>query len=190
MLEILALTPLLLLSLILTGLGDIIYKQDEKLEATFSPDTNLFAPYLAANNVLRTKLSFRRMPYTDIPQASHTRYGIAIGNNFKLLRYATKGPNPSGMQYNFGAGMIEQSDYDNALDIIGWDGLIRSELSFTITDSLALRLGVFHISGHISDEYLEKVDRKRWSYARNEVNIAISYNLFHNYRTYFEAKSE
>ena len=188
MLQILALPPILFCLMMFSGIADKFYSNKaSKPKFVFSPDSALFSEYLAGKNFPRNRLGVRKFDFTDIFHAGKLRYGISLGGRFKLIRYATEESNPKGLQWNFSAGMNQQTDLEEGLDVIGWDGIMRSETTFTITDKLTFKFGVFHISGHIGDEYLEKVKRKRKSYARNEIILALSYNPIMKLRSFLEA---
>ncbi len=186
MLEILAIPPILFCLLMFSGALDLLYSTKD-LKYTFSPTQEFFPSYLAGKITPRNTLSVRTLPYTDIVHAGKLRYGIGLGGQFKIMKYTTQEPAPRGMQFNFSASMTAQTDLEEGLDVIGWDGVMLSETAFSIGKSSFLKFGVFHISGHIGDEYLQKVKRKRQSYARNELTVAISHHFFYNFRTYFES---
>lgn len=80
------------------------------------------------------------------------------------------------LYYSFGGGLYHQFDLTRGLDGIGYNGTILSTLTIS-SIHIDLDLTVKHLSGHLSDEYVENTGQKRLSYARNEYLLAMRYHL-------------
>lgn len=120
----------------------------------------------------KSSLSILKVPHTSDTTVGDERYALMLGNVFPLFesRYSSY-----SLYYSFGGGLYHQFDLTRGIDGVGYNGSILSTLtaSFTYFD---FDLTVKHLSGHLSDEYVENTGQKRLSYARNEYLMAMRYH--------------
>lgn len=108
-----------------------------------------------------------------IPHTSEIRAISSIGG---IIPIAQSG----NLQLNFGASFYNHADLKNSVDIIGWDGIILSDISYKYSDKLGLRLASTHFSGHLGDEFIKRSGWERVSYSRNETSLELWSKPFEN----------
>ncbi len=135
----------------------------------FGPTTFLYPRYIA--DPRRPTLSVTRVEASksEITGAGKSRWDIRIGQRFGLARFFCNNDVDHGFQIDAEMGFSGQFEGDKSRDNIGWDGLYGVHLTWFGHQDVALRLGWFHDSSHIGDEFIEKTGRKRISYTREKL---------------------
>ena len=151
-----------------------------------SPITDLYPRYIADPRRPGFGIMYMHFPTSQIPSAGADRAEIRIGGTYGLVRVHPDEDPARGVQLDIMANFIGQFDLDHALDNIGWDGLYGLVFSWGNGDGLALKLGTFHDSSHVGDEYAERTGRTRIGYTREEVVAGISRQVTKKWRIYAE----
>ena len=99
-----------------------------------------------------------------------------LGESFPLFSQLFEG---FRVDYQLAGGVYHQFDLSQSLDGLGYDGSIFSTVTLK-KDSLAFDFAVFHLSGHLGDEYVSETKRARLEYSRNEALMALRWqnNVF------------
>lgn len=151
------------------------------------PATDLFPRSIADPRRSGFSVTYRHYGRSEIADAGSNRLGIRMGGSYGLLRVHPAGEPDRGYQLDVGANFLGQFDLDHALDNIGWDGLYHLSLAWSDGEGLALKLGTFHDSSHVGDEYAERTGRTRVGYTREEVVLGASRAFSRQWRLYAEA---
>jgi hypothetical protein len=119
-----------------------------------------------------------------IEDAGESRFALRLGGRFGVLRL---GRDDRALQLGIEAGFASHFDNDVDQDNIGWDGHYGLTLTAGHGETLAWKVGLFHTSAHVGDEYAERTSRRRIGYTREEVLAGLSYRLAPRLRAYFES---
>ncbi|WP_068260778.1 DUF1207 domain-containing protein [Rubripirellula obstinata] len=98
-----------------------------------------------------------RMSLTVFQDDNDGRFWDAVlGGRFGLLRYGTGGAsNPRGVQWDLQGAVLTRLDMDHSQDVESMDYRFGTEI--TAADGpWAMKLGYFHVSSHVGDEYIER----------------------------------
>jgi len=150
------------------------------------PPTNFYPVYIADPRRPQMAAMVLFMQETEIPEAGDLRFGIRLGGTPGLVRFHPENDPSRGLQIDIEGGFYGQFDIDASLDIIGWDGLYGLYAAYKPRPELAFRFGARHDSAHVGDEYIEKTDRERIRYTREELIVGISWAFARQWRTYAE----
>jgi opacity protein-like surface antigen len=123
---------------------------------------------------------------TAIFDSSDTRTGLKAGGRFGVFRTDPATPGGRSWQVSLDAGLDAQFDSYQKLDNIGWDGNYGLTLTTASGSRWSFKLGLLHLSGHVGDEYAERVGRERIDYSREEVALGVAYRLGRGWRAYAE----
>jgi hypothetical protein len=118
-----------------------------------------------------------------------TLLDATLGGRFGILRYVnnTKGPFRRGVQLDFEGSAQVRLDMDNEHDVRSVDFRAGVPLSFSF-GRLQTRIGYYHNSSHLGDEFLIKnpgYDRK--NYVRDVLLLGAAYWVTDSTRVYGEA---
>ena len=113
---------------------------------------------------------------TGIYDSTDARTGLSVGGRFGFFRLDPAYPGGRSWQLSLDAGLKAQFDSYNKLDNVGWDGNYGLSLT-TASGPLALRVGIFHTSAHVGDEYAERTGRTRIDYTREEAALGVAWRL-------------
>jgi hypothetical protein len=160
------------------------YKLGWNKSITIFPVTDLYPSYIADPRFPRFSITMMHMTSRSIEQTSERRIGTSMGASFGLFRIHSDDRPEGGFQLQIGAGIFAQWDAKMAQDGIGLDGVYHVLGTWTMGHSLAFRLGLNHMSSHISDEYIENTGQERIGYTREEIAGGVSYILAKHWRTY------
>lgn len=152
----------------------------------FGPGDFLYPRYLA--DPRRPTLSFASLETSDsqVAGAGNSRYGVRIGQRVGVARFY-RGDDPTrGFQLDAEVGFNGQFDVDNSTDNLGWDGFYGLHLSWLGIEDVALRVGLFHDSSHLGDEYIESTGRTRIDYTREELLFGASWAFADRWNAYGE----
>src|SRR5512138_2790539 len=124
------------------------------------PADDLYVPYLADPH--RPGFGTQRMWYVKsaIPDASGDRLNVKVGGVFGVFRATSIEKPERAWQIGVIGAFDSLFDMGNAMDNIGWSGNYGLQWSAALQPGLAARLGWFHRSSHLGDEYQEKTGRK------------------------------
>lgn len=150
------------------------------------PAGDFYPKYLADPRRPTFSIATMYFSETEIDAAGRPRVGLRMGTRFGLLRFHKDGDPEHGFQLDLGAGFLGQFDMANSLDNIGWDGVYSLGIAWAPRDSFAIRVGSFHDSSHVGDEYAERTGRRRISYTREEALLGLSWAFTKKYRAYAE----
>ena len=151
------------------------------------PADDLYVPYLADPH--RPGFGTQRMWYVKsaIPDASGDRLNVKVGGVFGVFRATSIEKPERAWQIGVIGAFDSLFDMGNAMDNIGWNGNYGLQWSAALQPGLAARLGWFHRSSHLGDEYQEKTGRKRIGYTREELGCGISWEPLERVRLYGDA---
>jgi hypothetical protein len=152
----------------------------------FSPTTDLYPRIIAdprRSAFVLTKLIVTR---PSLAGAGDSRLGLRLGGRYGFFRlHRTENPE-RGFQLDIEGGFIGQFDSDQENDNIGWDGIYGIQLAWAHSQNIAVRVGMFHDSSHVGDEYFESTGRSRINYTREELLAGVSWIFVKNWRFYAE----
>lgn len=187
MLQTILLAPFLFF--LFTGSYSLINKDKSKFEYFSSMNNKLYDSYLADPRFPQMKVGMMNVSSPKIPKSGKQRFDLDMGAYFSFLRFQDRGNGSSGngnanqgMEWNIGGAYFSQFDMNNSLDQIGFDGVINNVISIRLNENIAIRTGVVHISSHLGDEYIEKTNKKRIGYTRNEHVLGISLEPFNYFK--------
>ncbi|MCK5883300.1 MAG: DUF1207 domain-containing protein [Bacteriovoracaceae bacterium] len=150
----------------------------------YLPKGQLFPHGIADTNNPTTSLSLQATHDSNIPHAERVRLVTKLGTTLKLIKAKMWGKTT---QLDLGAMMKQQTDTFKSFDLIGWDGIIRSNISIKWSDKLSYKFGFQHRSAHRGDEYLiNNKELIRKNFTRDENLIGVSYRFTPEIRSYFE----
>ncbi len=152
------------------------------------PAGHLFPAYIADPHLPAAGILMQSFTSTEIDGAGDRRFFLKLGGQFGLVRWEPRAPAGRAWQLNLDAGLDAQFDIDNSLDNTGWDG--NYGLSLTTAKEggkVAWKLGTFHTSAHLGDEWIERTGRERLGYTRQEALLGLSWSFAARWRTYLEA---
>lgn len=195
-----AIAAALLLSLLLTGPARAATPAEEPPSdspATAStspgrfvlfPPDDLYPRYLADPHAPATSLLVQSFSSTAIEGAESRRYHIKFGGIFPVVRWQPGGAEGRRWQFRIEAGIDAQFDIENNADNTGWDGNYGFFLTTDHPDqALVWKVGIFHTSAHIGDEWIERTGRERIGYTREELQLAVARRWGGGRRAYLEA---
>ena len=150
------------------------------------PSGDFYRPYAADQH--RTGFGIQKLHVIDgkIANTGSSRYALKAGGYFGVVRIQPSDDADVGLQLNIGGGLDGQFDLDNFEDNIGWNGHYGMILTAAPVKSLAFKLGLIHISGHVGDEFVQRTGRGRIGYTRMELASGVSWAIDRNWRTYAE----
>lgn len=151
----------------------------------FPPD-DLYPPYLADPH--RPGFGVQRMVYTrsSIPAAGSDRLNLKVGAVFGIFRATTPERPLQAWQLGVIGAFDGMFDLGNKQDNIGWNGNYGLQWSGSLPHGMAAKIGWFHRSSHLGDEYEEKTGTRRIGYTREELGGGLGWNLFEGWRLYGE----
>ena len=156
---------------------------------TFAPTTHIYTPYLA--DPKRVTFAFQALSVSEsnVPDNGRKRFGLRLGGRLELFQHqwpATQTEPVKRLQANLEVGYRGYFDYSQSQDEIGWDGNYGLLFSYRGSDTIAYRLGVYHNSAHLGDEYIERTGRKRINYTREEYLAGMQVNFNPQWQVYVE----
>ncbi len=152
---------------------------------SWSPSTDLYAPYVADPRRSRHIIGLMRVVDSDLPDSQNLRWGLSIGGTYGIARLTPAAHPEHAWQFDVEARFYAQFDIHYALDEIGHDGRLRVALVRGITPDVATRFTFVHTSSHAGDEYLIRnhlTDRS--NSRREEVGAGVSWTISPRFRTY------
>jgi hypothetical protein len=171
--------------------GPFVWNRTIQLQSgwnmVLTPSGDLYPKYIADPRSPTFSIMRMRFSNTDIDDAGKSRWGLRLGARFGLLRFHEDGDRDHGLQLDADGGFIGQFDIDNGNDNICWDGIYGIYLTWAPVGGLAFRLGFLHNSSHVGDEYAERTERERISYAREEGVLGVSWCFKEKWRAYAQA---
>ncbi len=152
----------------------------------FFPADDLFPPYLADPH--RPGFGVQEQWYTKsaIPAASNNRLNLRVGAVFGVYRAVTPERALQAWQVGVIGAFDGMFDLGNQQDNIGWNGNYGLQWSGSLPGGVAAKIGWFHRSSHLGDEYVEKTGAKRIGYTREELGAGLGWNVFDGGRLYGE----
>ncbi len=152
----------------------------------FSPTQDLFPRYVADPRRPRFAVVRIGFPDTEIDGAGDRRFALTVGGRYGLFRFHPEGAPDRGVQIDVEGAIAAQFDLTSSQDNIGWDGFYGIQVAWAPARGPVLRLGLFHDSAHIGDEFIEETGRERIDYTRQEVLLGVSHALGTHWRIYGE----
>lgn len=150
----------------------------------YLPKGQLFPQGIADTNNPSTSISVQATADSNIPHTEAVRLVTKMGSMLELMKAQIWGKTT---QLDIGGMMKQQTDTFKSFDLIGWDGIIRNNISIQWNDRLTYKFGYQHRSAHRGDEYLinnEQLERK--NFTRDENLIGVSYKFTPEIRGYFD----
>ena len=165
---------------------DAIGRRQSKIR--LFPSDALYPRYLADPHAPATGVVVQFFSTTAIEQASDRRQHIKLGGIFPLLGWGGRREGGRRWQLRLDGGLDAQFDPENQTDNTGWDGnyglMVESHRE---EKGIAFRVGVFHISAHLGDEWIERTGRQRLMYRREEILAGAARSWRPGSRVYVEA---
>lgn len=155
--------------------------------AVLFPDYQLYPVNLA--DPRRITFSAKAQYYSDstIPDTGRRRLDLKMGGRLGLLHKPISTDLQLGWLLSLDVGFHGVFDLEYSQDNIGWDGHYALMLSYRPTARVAYKLGAYHISSHVGDEYAERTGRQRINYTREELQAGFNLALVDNWQWYVEA---
>ncbi len=149
------------------------------------PRGHLYAPYVADPHAPGAAIEVHAYSSTGVEQASDLRYHLELGGRFGLVRRRPRAPGGRAWQLSLDAGLDAQFDIHNGLDNTGWDGNYGVSLT-TSRGRAEGKLGLFHTSSHLGDEWIVRTGRERINYTREEILVGFGFRPRGHLRLYVE----
>ena len=150
---------------------------------TVMPTHQFYPVYLADPRRPQFQYVFLRENKPDIPEAGDRRSLDSAGIERSLLRY--QHPSDWAIELSGNAGITAQFDFDHSLDAVGFDGWYGGAVSGTQGD-WGVKLSVGHQSSHLGDEYVQRTERERIRYTREDIGLGVSWWGHAHWRFYVE----
>lgn len=151
-----------------------------------APTGDLYGANLAGSHHSRSGIQMMSFSRVGIDDAGESRFGLALGGRFGILRLHRHDDPDGGLQVGIEGGFRGEFDRDRSQDNIGWDGLYGLTLTYRGRGKTAFKLGLHHTSSHVGDEYIEATGRARIDYTRNEIEGGMSRRFGRRWRVYAE----
>jgi len=114
-------------------------------------------------------------------------WDATAGGRFPLLRYGTKDRIlPEGIQIDLEGAAMVRIDYERDLDLLASDFRVGAPITFG-NKRTQYKLGYYHVSSHLGDEYMLRKERDRINYFRDALVFGVSYRIQRDVRIYGEA---
>lgn len=117
----------------------------------------------------QTSLGIAKVNRSTEEFSGERRNIVMLGENFPLFSQPFEG---FSVDYQLAGGVYHQFDLSQSLDGLGYDGSIFSTTTL-VFNHFSVDLSVFHLSGHLGDEYVAETKRARLEYSRNEALLAL-----------------
>lgn len=157
-------------------------------DVSLFPEQQLYPVNLADPRRIQFAAKSLYFDQTTIDQAGDHRFDLKLGGRLGLLHVSDAvGDSELGWLLSLDAGFHGQFDVDASQDNIGWDGLYALMLSYRPNRQLAFKIGAYHISSHVGDEYIERTGRSRINYTREELQVGMNLSLDDRWQWYVEA---
>lgn len=159
-------------------------------DVTLFPEGHLYRPYMASPHSPGFALVGMAVD-EGIPESGSPRFLLRVGGRFGLLRWTSGNRGADGdpewnAQLELEAGIKGQFDGEHSLDNIGWDGNYGLVLTGRWNERWGWKVGSFHTSAHVGDEYIERTGRRRIGYTREEAVLGLSWTPGLRWRFYAE----
>jgi hypothetical protein len=148
------------------------------------PAGNVYPVYVADPHRATNAILERFYTRTDIPDAESPRTQMSVGGSFGMLRVDTA--SGRSWQVSIDCGLDTLFDAQHKLDAIGWDGNYGLTVETASRGPLSLRVGLFHVSGHLGDEYAVRNGLERREYTREEIAFGAAWRFGRAWRVYGE----
>lgn len=156
-------------------------------EAQLFPEQQIYPVNLADPRRIQFSAKYLDYSQTTIDETSDRRFDLKLGGRLGLLYVPTRaGDERLGWLLSLDAGFHGQFDVRSSQDNLGWDGIYALMLSYRPDPDLAFKLGAYHISSHVGDEYIERTGRRRINYTREELQAGMNLTLSDRLQWYLE----
>ena len=114
-------------------------------------------------------------------------WDIALGGRAGLLRYGTENNAwPEGWQLDIEGAAFPRLDLEHDRDLVSAD--FRFGVPLTVRRGIwEGKFSYYHLSSHLGDEYMARVDRDRINFVRDALVLGVAMWLFPDMRLYTEA---
>ncbi len=145
------------------------------------PDGLLWRSYLASPHEPRISMII----FNDTNEGIF--WDVSLGGRVGLLRYGTTGANrPRGWQWDLEGAVITRLDLLNSEDVESMDYRFGSVIT-AAEGPWAMKVGYFHVSSHVGDEYLQRNPTfLRVNYVTESWIVGVSYSAADTFRVYSE----
>jgi hypothetical protein len=145
------------------------------------PDGLLYKSYLAGEK--EPRIGSVWMNDSD----NGTLWDSTLGGRVGLWRYGPRGPFANaGWQLDIEGAALLRLDFDGKQDLVGTDYRFGVPLTWR-RGPLAAKVGYYHISSHVGDEFLIKnPTHERVNYVRESALVGLSYDVTPDVRVYGE----
>lgn len=154
--------------------------------ATLFPEQQIYPVNVADPRRIQFAAKVLYFDHTTIEQTSERRFDLKLGGRLGLLHFPRGKDDRLGWLLSLDAGFHGQFDVKSSQDNIGWDGIYALMLSYRPDPRVAFKIGAYHISSHIGDEYIERTGRTRINYTREELQAGMNLSLGDNLQWYVE----
>ncbi len=162
-------------------------KEDsDKGKYTLFPAKHIYPQYIADPHAATFSVQSMSFSRTDIPHTSDQRTDLKMGGRIGLLQIHGSNGDENGWQLTLETGFHGQFDVQHSTDNIGWDGVYALHLAYRPDARMAYRVGVYHLSSHLGDEYIERNKVNRTVYTRQEFRAGLVRNIGQYWQTYGE----
>lgn len=151
------------------------------------PDYQLYPVNLADPRRISFSAKAQYYSHSTIPDTGKRRLDLKMGGRLGLLHKPISNDLQLGWLLSLDVGFHGVFDLEYSQDNIGWDGHYALMLSYRPTARVAYKLGAYHISSHVGDEYAQRTGRQRINYTREEWQAGINLSLVDNWQWYVEA---
>jgi len=154
---------------------------------TWLPDYQIYPVNLADPRRPQFSAQTLYIDKTTIKDTGNRIYDLKMGGRLGLYHLAPEINSRLGWLLSLDVGFHGQFDAEHSEDNIGWDGVYSLLLSYRPNQKVAFKLGAYHVSAHIGDEYAERTGRVRINYTREELQAGLNLELVNNVQWYAEA---
>lgn len=174
---------ILILLPVAVGAADGLPAFDGRLDLL--PESEPYPHYLADPHRRAMAFKWLGFDHVDIPDSGAARLQVRAGLRLGLLRLPGERPAAERWHLSFEGGYDAQFDNRRRQDVIGWDGHYGLLLT-TARGPFAYKLGALHLSGHVGDEYMDRVGRERINYTREEWVAGVAWAFAPRWTAYAE----
>ncbi|MGD8712606.1 MAG: DUF1207 domain-containing protein [Thiohalophilus sp.] len=154
---------------------------------TWLPDYQIYPVNLADPRRPQFSAKILYVDKNTIKDTGNRIYDLKMGGRLGLYHLAPDKSSRLGWLLSLDVGFHGQFDAERSEDNIGWDGIYSLLLSYRPNQKVAFKLGTYHVSAHIGDEYAERTGRVRINYTREELQAGMNLVLTDNLQWYAEA---
>lgn len=140
------------------------------------PPGRLYPNYVADPRRPQTSAGVLHVLSSDLNDEfgnGHVRTVMSLGGRVPVVRYTGSGV--QAWEFSVEGAFFGQFDASKSLENIGWDGWYGFLLSWRFARDWSTKLHYRHLSSHLGDEFIERTDRQRIGYTREDFTLGLAW---------------